>query len=384
MKIALVSSSSGSRGGGEFYFRMLSSGLKSLGHDVQMWLSDESHMDEFAETMSETCPVRRFPYVNTYQRRLRVFGALWDRSAAQSICSLLNVEHFDIVHLNKQNLEDGLDLLKGISNCRHPAVATIHVTRSMTSLKAVGGRLRDWVTVRALKRCNLPLLGTSSVCTEDLKGFLSSETNPPVFNVPNGAFSVSPGNRTKHRASWSLPAEAVVLGTVARIEAQKNPLFVPRLLCHLPNHVHFVWVGDGSLRDELVAEANRLTVSERLHLNGWCHDGRDRISGFDIFILPSLYEGFPFATLESKSAAVPAVVSDVDGTRDAIDHGIDGFVCPLNDVDAWVKTLLPLVHSPELRAKTGAAALQRYNAEFSIEAMTKRTVAVYEDVIRRG
>lgn len=382
MRVLLVSSSSGSRGGGEFYFHALAVGLREKDHDVSVMMSDGTHMDEFAALMESCSDVLRFPYRNTYHRRTRVLGAVFDHSQARAAASLFKSLNPDVVHINKQNLEDGLDLVSAARSSGLPSVATIHVTRSMRNLEAFGGSLRDFVARRALRNARLPLIGTSKQCTVDLHRFLRSYSWEKIHNVTNGAFAVSLERRSHYRNQWRIADECVVLGTLARVEEQKNPLYLCQILRQLPSHVHLVWVGDGRLRPDLEAEIDRQGVNDRFHIDGWRDDARDRISGFDIFVLPSVYEGFPFAVLEAMSAGLPCVVSDVDGTRDSVESYVNGVLLPVNDVPQWTECLNHLINDPAVRHRLGAAARARYELEFSLEAMAQRTVAVYERVIQ--
>jgi len=382
MKILLVSASSGSRGGGEFYFQALATGLVELGNDVHIALSQHDNMDEFAEAMPQVCPVLRWPIRNTYRRRLRTLSAVCDRKNQKELAACLEKFAPDIIHINKQNLEDGLELLYASNMTNIPVSATVHVTRSMKELKAAGGWLRDLVARNAFFQTQIPLIATSPQCTHDLSEFLGSKNSPPVYNVTNGAFP-SEGQREIFRSKWGVNQEAIVLGTVARIEHQKNPLFLCSVLSKLPENVHLVWVGDGSQRPQLELEIAKYNLQSRFHLDGWRNDARQRMSGFDVFVLPSFYEGFPFAILEAMSASLPCVVSLVDGTKDAIRPGKTGFLLPVDDKHAWYDTLKLLVDDRMKRQIMGKNAQQSYLQEFSLKAMAERTFAVYEDVIRR-
>jgi glycosyltransferase involved in cell wall biosynthesis len=398
MKIVLVSSSSGSHGGGEFYLRELAGSLQLLGHQVTTWISDHSQMDPLAKSFeTRHLSVSRFNYPNTYHRRLRSAGAYFDGALHRRLSALFRESGADILHINQQCLEDALDLVAAASMCGIPAVSTIHVTRSARSLNARLGHARDFLARRALRNSRLPLIGISKTSALDLSEFVNGQrvlTFPgnhaapsarfcPVFAVANGVTSPKGNGRDALRASLGLQPQHVVLGAVARIEHQKNPLFICQLLKALPTFVHCVWVGDGRMRTAMENERDRLGLQERLHLPGWQDQASKWMAAFDVFTLGSFYEGLPLALLEAMAATLPCVASRVDGTQDAIEHGIDGYLCPVNDVNVWVRTLEPLIASADLRVQIGATARQRYEAEFSIEAMAKRTVAVYEEVIRR-
>lgn len=382
MKIALISSSSGSRGGGELYLCGLARGLTDLGHEVRSVLSQHGRMDELAEMLRPFGPIHRVPYCNTYDRKLRSVGAVWAGQEIRQLQHELSRLPVDVLHLNKQNLEDGLDLLAAMERTHIPSVATIHVTRTMRQLGSLGGRVRDWVTVRALRSSNLPLIPTAHRSLDDLK-----QLGVPARRlhlVWNGVTSAPDADRDKFRADWGCKTGDVVLGCVARIEPQKNPLFLPHILAQLPPHVRLVWVGDGSLRSALEQSIRDAGVAERVVLTGWQTDARRLMAGFDAFVLPSLYEGFPFAILEAMAAKLPCIVSDVDGVAEAVLHGHTGFVCPVNDAAAWLTALRQGIENPDSLISMGERGFQRYRDHFSVDAMARQTIAVYESALARS
>jgi|GEM_PF-552280 len=401
MKVALVSSSSGSHGGGEFYLRELACGLQDAGHDPTVWLSKHGSMEALSRSiLDRNLKLRQFDYLNTYQRKGRSLSAWLDRRTAARLSAEFQQSEADVIHINQQCLEDGLDLLRAAADSGKPAVSTIHVTRSAKNLGARLGWLRDLICRQALRSAAVPLIGISDVSAGDLAAFVAGSDCPPhvtdcgngrrwdasvaIYSVLNGVpqvHQISAATQREMRESVGVRSNDLVIGVIARIEEQKNPMFMCRLLSELPLDIHCVWVGDGRLRRELEVQIDRSGLQRRFHLAGWQDQAARWLSIFDVFVLPSLFEGLPLALLEAMSAARPCVVSDVDGTRDAIQDGVNGYLCPVNDVNAWVNVLRPLIESAELRSKIGNAARERYEAEFSIQAMTQRTVAVYEQVI---
>ena len=387
MKITLWSSSSGSRGGGEFYLLGLAKALTAVGHDVDAVMNRHPQMDELAASFAAIqIDVARVEFPNTYHRRFRALGAVGDRRGQSRIANVMEKLDSDILHLNLQNVEDGLDLVLAASRVKCPTVATVHVTRTMEQLGAVAGRARDRVSRYALRTAAIPYIAVSPVAANDLRQHLGSvnhATNqmPRVFAVNNGVAAVEARCREHLRNAWGLPPDAFVVGTLARVESQKNPLFAVELLRSLPPHVHYVWIGDGRLAGALTEAIGKANLADRFHLLGWQPNASELLGGIDLFLLPSLYEGLPLAILEAMSAGLPCVVSDVDGTRDAIEHGKDGFLCPVNDIAAWTQTCQSLIDSPQLSKQIGEAARKRYEAEFSVEAMAKRTVEVYGEIV---
>jgi starch synthase len=100
----------------------------------------------------------------------------------------------------------------------------------------------------------------------------------------------------------------------------------------------------------------------------------------DVFVLPSLVEGFPLTALEAMACGLPVVVSENTFGSDVIRDGYNGYVVPIRDVDAIVDRLRLLAGDDELRATMGANA--RATAEsFSWKAFNDRLVDL---VTRRG
>jgi glycosyltransferase involved in cell wall biosynthesis len=379
LRIALVSSSSGSRGGGELYLCNLADGLSLAGVEIHSVLAEHARMDELAERLGQHGAVHRIPYLNTYDRRLRSIGAVWANRQIRRLCDFLARLPVDLIHLNKQNLEDGLDLLLAGERTGLPTVATIHVTRTMRDLRALGGDLRDSVSMRVLRSGSAELIATAQAGLADLIKLGIERSR--LHLVWNGVPEADASDRERLRADWGCPPDAFVLGCVARIEPQKNPLFLPKILAQLPERVRLVWIGDGSQRGDLEQVIRNPNLAGRVILPGWHHNARSLLAGFDVFVLPSLYEGFPLAILEAMAAGLPCVVSDVDGVSEAIVDGEHGFVCPPNDAAIWLDALRRCLEHPELRADMGRNALARFRHRFSLDAMARKTLSVYEQAL---
>ncbi|MBJ7401769.1 MAG: glycosyltransferase, partial [Bradyrhizobium sp.] len=112
MKILLVSSGSGSRGGGEIFLLYLGRALAARGHSIMTWMPTHRRMDELASQCAEFSEVIRADYVNTYDHQSRSLATLFNAKQTRAIASQWRALAPDVVHVNKQNLEDGLDLLR--------------------------------------------------------------------------------------------------------------------------------------------------------------------------------------------------------------------------------------------------------------------------------
>lgn len=130
--------------------------------------------------------------------------------------------------------------------------------------------------------------------------------------------------------------------------------------------------GEGETREALLAQAQALGIGERVSLLGNVdHDAllRQYAEGrYDAFVLPSLHEGISVALIEAMSYGLPAVATNVGGTRELLTEGA-GYLIPAEDVGSIVTALRTLVRDRAARLEMGARGRQRVIAEYDIEGI---------------
>lgn len=379
-----MSSGSGSRGGGEIYLAFLAEGLTEQGVTVTALLPQRPETDELAARVARFCVVERFDFRPTYTRATRVIGASTDRQQSRAVARKLATLAVDVIHVNQQVAEDGLDLVRAAALSSKPWISTIHVGRSARDLGARFGGLRDWITQRALRGLLGDHIAVSAASRAQLAARLGEgPVAPRLHTVLNGVPVPDPtavvAARAKARSDWGVEDGEVVVGMVGRIEAQKDPLALVRHLEPLANNgmaLRIVWIGDGGLRRALEMRVGLVTARMPLVIDGWRDDAALRLAGLDIFMMPSRFEGLPLALLEAMHVALPAVARATDGVGEALCHGETGMLCQ-SDAD-WQASLEQLVRDPALRARIGAAAQKRARARFSISSMAADTKPLYE------
>jgi glycosyltransferase involved in cell wall biosynthesis len=140
-----------------------------------------------------------------------------------------------------------------------------------------------------------------------------------VININNGIntdslgkeiFSVYPSKENDNK---------ITIGTVGRIEFQKNPVLFNQLAEMFPN-IKFVWIGEGTLKNEL--------KSENIRITGWVPRSQalKLVSELDIYIQTSLWEGLPIAGLEAMYLGKPLIVNRSVGNIDLVTQGYNGFI----------------------------------------------------------
>ena len=175
-----------------------------------------------------------------------------------------------------------------------------------------------------------------------------------------------------------------IVGTVARLAPQKNPLDfirVASVICRSKNDVEFFIVGDGRMRGEAQALIEYLGLENKVHLLGNRSDYLRLMSCFDVFILTSLWEGLPYAPVEALLLGIPIVINDVTGAVDIVgENGIDLLIPPLNPEAMAIKIIDLLDHpaqAKELVKKISADMRYRFDGRTTSAKMT----AMYRQLI---
>jgi len=137
-----------------------------------------------------------------------------------------------------------------------------------------------------------------------------------------------------------------------------------------------VLVGDGPLRDELQRTANESGVRETIRFLGNRSDVPSILRAADVFVLPSLWEGFGIAVVEAMAAGVPVVASRVDGVCEIIRDGQDGVLVPPNEPEKLAQAIVDLLDDSE-RMKRFVASASKRAEEFSINTTVERLEVLY-------
>jgi glycosyltransferase involved in cell wall biosynthesis len=174
-------------------------------------------------------------------------------------------------------------------------------------------------------------------------------------------------------------ASGPIVGSLGRLDRQKGYDVLVRALPLLPG-VTAVLVGDGAERVALEQLAGKLDVSERLHITGWREDGRTLLPSFDVFVLPSFYEGLPLVVLEAMLAGLPVVASDVGSVRDAVRQDVTGLLVPAGDAAGLAEAIRRALE-PQLGARLGEAGREQALERFTVERMVRAYETLYDDLL---
>ncbi len=200
------------------------------------------------------------------------------------------------------------------------------------------------------------------------------------------AFLTPPRGRIEVRRELGLADDEIAFATVARLFELKGHddilSIAPRVLAANPK-VRFVWIGDGILRARLVANLERLGISQAFILTGLVPPNRipEYLGAVDAVIHPSLREGLARVLPQALLVGRPVISYDIDGAREVV-LPETGVLLPPRDLDGLNHAILRLAENDALRAQMGAEGRRRFAHQFRHETMTQQLRSLYERLLR--
>ncbi len=240
----------------------------------------------------------------------------------------------------------------------------------------------------AAKRCHKIIGVTQAMCDAFAEHHIG---RPEQFSViPSGmdvdAFAVAADRRREVRQELGIPAEAPVVGIVARLDRLKGQDdlldILPSLLSVHPE-LRLLIVGGGWHRDALDKRVATLGLGHRVIFTGLVEPARipPLLSAMDVHALPSYQEGQPRTMVQALLAGVAIVGYDAGGIGEVCRDGQTGLLVPVGDRGALSAAIQTLLADPALRERLAsdgqAFARQRFDARLMVAAIE----SVYEQAL---
>jgi sugar transferase (PEP-CTERM/EpsH1 system associated) len=246
---------------------------------------------------------------------------------------------------------------------------------------------------RILRKLHSPLVTHYIALSQQLSMYLQEQVGVArdrITEIPNGvdARRFSPAADKRERRRRLIPGladDAIVVGTVGRLEAVKDPLnlvaAVARVCDEHPDlraRLRLVVVGDGSLQQEVAELAERRGLTGKVLLTGARDDVPDILAAFDLFVSPSLAEGFSNTILEAMACGLPVVATDVGENARLVVAGRTGTIVPPADAESLGAAIAAYCRSSDRMRDDGAEGRRRIEREFTIDRMVASYEAVYD------
>ena len=289
------------------------------------------------------------------------------------LCELFDRERFDVVHTHCAKA--GAVGRLAARRCRTPRIVhTFHGFPFHDFQRAP--RHRGYVEVerRLGRMTDVALCVGSGVAAEAVRRRLIAPERVRTVGVPvdRDTTRADPRSRERARLLLGLSPESVVVGAVGRWTYQKAPEDFAAAVRALGRPVEGVWIGGrpGPSSELLSADVPVRWVEDR-------EDVAQLLPAFDVFALPSRYEGLPLAVVEAMVCGVPVVATAVNAVPDVVLPGETGLLVPPERPELLASAIAHLLDHPERAARMAARARERVPGCCDTAALARSLTAAY-------
>ncbi len=361
-------------GGAEVYAERLVHALASR-CQFTIALADHPNMRELSARLRQVACVQTFPFDQV--RHLATVTSELQRLA----------DAHDVTHLNSNHPASRLGVFMGfaLGRSRTPLVCVEHRATPVADVHVP--RQIAWAMPMLFRWSRRRAACVIAVSRENARTLVESSRLPAarVKVVYNGIALEPFHTATKSRAlreELGLRDDQPIILVLARLRPSKGHRYLiqaaPAILARFPQ-AHFVFAGSPEERAPLDRQIAALALSDRFSILGFRPDPVNLLCGSDLFVLPSLAEGFALSLIEALAAGLPVIATNVGGADEIISDGINGFLVPPADAHALARAVVrALSLDAAARAQLKRAALETAR-RFSVQETARKMFEVYAD-----
>lgn len=209
-----------------------------------------------------------------------------------------------------------------------------------------------------------------------------------VFMINNGIdlesfHEVDQVGRQQTREKFKI-RQTPVLGMVSRLADVKGHSVLidamPAIIKEFPDVLLFL-AGEGKMKAQLQAQASRLGISEHVMFASVFNPSGAILSLFDVFVMPSIDEGFGLSGMEAQASGLPLVASNVGGIPSFVFHEQTGLLVPPSDPPALAAAIVRFLKDPDFAHKIAKQARKFIQENFSSEITADKTLQMYQKIL---
>jgi len=223
-------------------------------------------------------------------------------------------------------------------------------------------------------------------CGEDAGAFLFGQKkmeNGRVEVLPNGIdlslfFQPGPNEKAEIKKQLHLHEKKMIIGHIGRFHEQKNHVFFMELAQTLKKQgvsFQLVLVGDGPLKPVVESYAKKADILEDIVFTGVVSDVPKYMKAFDVFVMPSLFEGLPLVLVEAQASGLPCVISDHITEEVDLGCGLVKRMSLRDSAHEWMKAVLEAYHAEPPLQETIISQLEQRG--FDVKQNITRVMDLY-------
>lgn len=292
------------------------------------------------------------------------------------VAKILKEEKVDIIHThNTQPFIDGTigAILSGVK-------VIIHTDHARAFPDKNRYMFAEWLMSHFANK----VVGVSDHTSQNLIRY-EKISKKKIVTIPNGidesVYDIDV-NFEKKKQELGIKGNGPVIGLGVRLSEQKGITYLLQAMQYLIKEfpdITLLIAGDGCLEQALKKEAQDLGVENHTMFLGPRLDVPELLKLFDLYVLPSLWEGLPMVLLEAMAAGCPIVATDVGGNSMAITHGQNGSLVEPKNPRLFASEIMKLLKDDDLRKSYIKNGLETFKLKFSARIMTEQYQKLYLD-----
>lgn len=211
---------------------------------------------------------------------------------------------------------------------------------------------------------------------------LEELTKRPDCVFQGHIFGDLPEDAPLSREEFGIPDDKPVILMLARMNPVKGVDVLLRASVEL--NAFLLLAGTGPEMENYQKLARDLAIESRVHFIGWRNDRAALLDLSDVLAIPSRRDSAPAVMSQAWYKGVPLVASNINGLREHIEHGVNGMLSDIDDVDGLAKNLRAVLEDANLRERLIAGGTHAYKTQFSKEVVINNLLEIYREIIRRG
>lgn len=191
-----------------------------------------------------------------------------------------------------------------------------------------------------------------------------------IYNSVDLDYRVPPEKIKALKDEFKIASGQKVLAIVGRIDPPKGHIYLIRAMAEIvktTRNARLLVIGDGPSRKGLEEEVKKLSLNDQVVFTGVRNDARDILSIADVFVFPTLSEGFSLAVLEALAAGLPCVATNIGPNAEQIKHSENGLLVDPYSPEGIVKAVTYLFSNPEIADSISRKAILSVKQRFSAQ-----------------
>ncbi len=307
-------------GGAQRSVLTLAESFSKLGHNVTIGTGSYGYLTEMVKNSNIN--------IQIFNRLKRTENPITNLLFILELWRYLHKNKVDIIHFNSSNTLFGLIALYFIKT--KPRTIFTYRGLSFIDPHSTTPDIKKFFYRQFFRFFSYLLDASVFVCESNRKWAIENKivgdrsvTIYNALNTDNLKFLSKETAKEKiiNKLNLQIPNNSKFIGTIGRLSYPKNQIFLIQALAkklkNEPN-LYLLLIGDGSDYSSIREEVAKFEITDKVLLAGKINNGSDYIKAFDVFLLPSIYEGLPLSVIECMHAQIPVLVTNVGGNNEIL------------------------------------------------------------------